>query len=141
MIAGLAYDHHSDFEGHTYVDLLQDTAVQVPGFETKTVPLPETEFWFWLDEMAGFDNAEDSEYDNAILLEHAPPYRLHHPLALHIACCWWRDIGRRRRIGSRSKVFNWLAHTCFEASAACYTELQTQGHSSSLIGTNTLQVS
>ena len=73
MIAGLAYDHHSDFEGHTYVDLLQDTAVQVPGFETKTVPLPETEFWFWLDEMAGFDNAEDSEHDNAVLLEHAPP--------------------------------------------------------------------
>ena len=56
-----------------YMDLLRGTVVQVLSFETKTGPLPETELWFWLDVMAAFDNAEDSEYYNATLLEHAPP--------------------------------------------------------------------
>ena len=56
-----------------YMDLLRGTVVQVLSFETKTGPLPETELWFWLGVMAGVDNAEDSEYYNVTLLEHATP--------------------------------------------------------------------
>ena len=41
--------------------MLQDMAVQVLRFETKTGPLPETELQLWLDEMAAFDNAEHSQ--------------------------------------------------------------------------------
>ena len=62
-----------DFGRYTIADLLQGTAVQVSSFETKTEPLPEAELWFWLDAMAAYENAEDSEYYNVTLLEHAPP--------------------------------------------------------------------
>ena len=83
------------FERHTYVDLLQDTVVQVSSFETKTAagPLPETGLWLWLDKTAAFDNAEDSGYYNGTLriLEHArgpgpgPPTACttHHAPAFH----------------------------------------------------------
>ena len=53
--AGFDYDRHGNFERYTYVDLIQDTVVQVSSFETETRPLLETELWFWLDEMAAFD--------------------------------------------------------------------------------------
>ena len=51
------HDHHQprhlphaivaagDFGRYTIVDLLQGTAVQVPSFEAKQGPLPETELW------------------------------------------------------------------------------------------------
>ena len=58
---------------YMYVDLLRGTVVEVSSFETKTGPLPEAELYFWLDMMAVFDNAEDSEYYNVTLLEHATP--------------------------------------------------------------------
>ena len=54
-----------------YVDLLRGTVVEVPGFESKARRLPEAELCFWLGVMAVFDNAEDLEYYNATLLEHA----------------------------------------------------------------------
>ena len=50
------------------MDLIQDTVVQVSGFETKTEPLREEELWFWLGEMAAYDTAEDSEYYNATVM-------------------------------------------------------------------------
>ena len=73
MIVGLAYDYHGNFERYSCVDLIQDTAVQVPSFETETEPLREEGLWLWLGEMAAYDTAEDSEYYNVTLLEHTPP--------------------------------------------------------------------
>ena len=45
----------------TYVDLLRGTVVEVLSFETTARRLPEADLCFWLDVMAVFDNAEDSE--------------------------------------------------------------------------------
>ena len=72
------------------MDLLQGAVVKVSSYDTKTEPLPEMELWLWLDAMRAYDNAEDSEYYNATLLEHAPLYRLHHPPQP----CVWRPYGR-----------------------------------------------
>ena len=55
------------------MDLLQGTVIQVSSYETNAGPLPETERWFWLDVMAAFDSAEDSEYYNVTLLGRARP--------------------------------------------------------------------
>ena len=62
-------------------------------------------------------------------------------LALCVVCCCWRDI--ERRIGSRSKVFNWRSriHVSKRAGTTHQTELQTQGNPSSLISTNSQQAS
>ena len=76
VVAGLAYDHHGDFERYSCVrvDLLQDTVVQVTSFETKAQPLREEELRFWLCGMAAYGTAGDSApYYDATLLEHARP--------------------------------------------------------------------
>ena len=46
---------------------------EVSSFETTTGRLPEAGLYFWLDRIAVFDNAEDSEYYYVTLPEHATP--------------------------------------------------------------------
>ena len=56
-----------------YIDLLRGTVVEVSSFETTARRLQEADLYFWLDVMAVFDDAEDSEYYHVTLLEHATP--------------------------------------------------------------------
>ena len=58
---------------YMYVDLLRGTVVEVSSFETTARRLPEAGLYFRLGVMAVFDSAEDSEYYNVTLQEHATP--------------------------------------------------------------------